>query len=209
MAVYVKSIDAKHLVEIGLEGFYGPSAPERAQFNPNSYATQVGTDFIRNHQALGVDFASVHIYPDSWISQTISDAHLQFTKSWMEAHIEDAEKYLNMPVLFSEFGVSSKDPGYNSSFRDKFFSTVYNTLLNSTKKGGSGAGSLFWQLFPEGTEYMNDDYAIVLSKSPSTSNIISLHSTRLAIFDSLCSRKCKWGCKKKGGLDTFLYRDEL
>ncbi|GLT75550.1 hypothetical protein SLA2020_472670 [Shorea laevis] len=209
MAVYVKSIDAKHLVEIGLEGFYGPSAPERAQFNPNSYATQVGTDFIRNHQALGVDFASVHIYPDSWISQTISDAHLQFTKSWMEAHIEDAEKYLNMPVLFSEFGVSSKDPGYNSSFRDTFFSTVYNTLLNSTKKGGSGAGSLFWQLFPEGTEYMNDDYAIVLSKSPSTSNIISLHSTRLAIFNSLCSRKCKWGCKKNGALDTFLYRDEL
>lgn len=66
MAAYVKSIDAKHLVEIGLEGFYGPSAPDRTKFNPNSYATQVGTDFIRNHQALGVDFASVHIYADSW-----------------------------------------------------------------------------------------------------------------------------------------------
>lgn len=66
MAVFVKSIDPKHLVEIGLEGFYGPSTPNRAQFNPNSYATQVGTDFIRNHMALGVDFASAHIYPDSW-----------------------------------------------------------------------------------------------------------------------------------------------
>ncbi|KAK5839675.1 hypothetical protein PVK06_008501 [Gossypium arboreum] len=114
MAVYVKSLDAKHLVEIGVEGFYGPLAPARAQFNPNSFATQVGTDFIRNHQTLGVDFASVHIYADSWISQTISDAHLQFTTTWMEAHIEDAEKYLGMPVIFAEFGVSSKDPGYNS-----------------------------------------------------------------------------------------------
>lgn len=66
MTVYVKSLDAKHLVEIGVEGFYGPSAPARAQFNPNSYAIQVGTDFIRNHQTLGVDFASVHIYADSW-----------------------------------------------------------------------------------------------------------------------------------------------
>ncbi|KAH7554659.1 hypothetical protein JRO89_XS12G0253900 [Xanthoceras sorbifolium] len=79
MAVYVKSMDPKHLVEIGLEGFYGPSAPEKAQFNPNSYATLVGTDFIRNQQVIGVDFASVHNYADSWISQTISDAHVQFT----------------------------------------------------------------------------------------------------------------------------------
>jgi len=66
MAFYVKSIDTKHLVEIGLEGFYGPSTPQRYQLNPNAYAQQVGTDFIRNHQVLGVDFASVHIYPDSW-----------------------------------------------------------------------------------------------------------------------------------------------
>jgi len=54
------------MVEVGLEGFYGPSTPQRTQFNPNTYATQVGTDFIRNHLALGVDFASVHIYADSW-----------------------------------------------------------------------------------------------------------------------------------------------
>lgn len=65
MAFYVKSIDPKHLLEIGVEGFYGPSSPDRAIFNPNSFAQQVGTDFIRNHQALGIDFASVHIYPDS------------------------------------------------------------------------------------------------------------------------------------------------
>ncbi|TYG79320.1 hypothetical protein ES288_D02G129600v1 [Gossypium darwinii] len=198
-----------HLVEIGVEGFYGPSAPARAQFNPNSYATQVGTDFIRNHQTLGVDFASVHIYADSWISQTISDAHLQFTTTWMEAHIEDAEKYLGMPVIFAEFGVSSKDPGYNSSFRDALISTVYKTVLNSTKKGGSGAGSLLWQLFPEGMDNMDDGYAIVLAKSPSTLNLISLHSSKLAIFNSMCSWKCHWGCKKKNALETIIYHDDL
>ncbi|PPD80113.1 hypothetical protein GOBAR_DD22961 [Gossypium barbadense] len=190
-------------------GFYGPSAPARAQFNPNSYATQVGTDFIRNHQTLGVDFASVHIYADSWISQTISDAHLQFTTTWMEAHIEDAEKYLGMPVIFAEFGVSSKDPGYNSSFRDALISTVYKTVLNSTKKGGSGAGSLLWQLFPEGMDNMDDGYAIVLAKSPSTLNLISLHSSKLAIFNSMCSWKCHWGCKKKNALETIIYHDDL
>lgn len=127
----------------------------------------------------------------------------------MDSHIEDAEKYLGMPVVFSEFGVSSKDPGYNSTYRDTIISTVYSSILNSTKKGGSGAGSLLWQVFPEGTDNMDDGYAIVLSKSPSTSSIVSLHSTRLALFNSLCSSKCQWSCKKKKVLDKVLYHDEL
>lgn len=127
----------------------------------------------------------------------------------MEAHIEDAEKYLGMPVVFAEFGVSTKDPGYNSSYRDTLLTTVYTTLLNSTKKGGSGGGSLFWQLFPQGTDYMDDGYAIFLSKSASTTKIIALQSTRLALYNSKCSWKCHWGCKKKHAWETFLYPDEL
>ncbi|XP_057971190.1 mannan endo-1,4-beta-mannosidase 6 isoform X2 [Malania oleifera] len=205
MAAYVKSIDRKHLVEIGLEGFYGPSTPNRAQFNPNTYATQVGTDFIRNHQALGVDFASVHIYADSWISPNISDAHIQFTKSWTQAHIEDADNTLGMPVVFAEFGVSAKDPGYNTTFRDKLTGTVYKAVLDSAKKGGSGSGSILWQLFPEGTDYMDDGYAIVLSKSPSTANVISLQSTRLTMLNSMCSWKSHWGCKKKQAFESFFF----
>lgn len=53
-----------------------------------------------------------------------------------------------MPVVFAEFGVSTKDSGYNTSFRDTLINTVYKALLNSTKKGGSGAGSLFVAALP-------------------------------------------------------------
>ncbi|GMH23128.1 hypothetical protein Nepgr_024971 [Nepenthes gracilis] len=205
MAVYVKSIDPKHMVEIGLEGFYGPSTIERAQeINPSSYATKVGTDFIRNHQVLGVDFASAHIYADAWISSTITEAHLNFFRSWTQAHIDDAERTLGMPVVFGEFGVSSKDVGFNASFRDTVYSTVYNIMLSSAKQGGGGGGSLFWQLFPAGTEYMDDGDAIVLSKSTETSSIISLHSARLKIINSVCSLRCRWSCKKKSAMEKEL-----
>lgn len=60
MASYLKSIDGKHLLEAGLEGFYGQS---KYQGNPNF---QVGTDFIANNQIPELDFATVHSYPDQW-----------------------------------------------------------------------------------------------------------------------------------------------
>ncbi|XP_049935939.1 mannan endo-1,4-beta-mannosidase 6-like isoform X3 [Nymphaea colorata] len=207
MSMYVKSIDQAHLLEIGSEGFYGPSSPDKVQFNPNTSVKQVGTDFLRNHKAFAIDFASAHIYADAWITSTVSDAHLQFTKTWMESHINDAENALNMPILFSEFGVSSKDGGYNDSFRDTLINTVYSTLLSSIKKGGGGGGSLLWQLFPVGTEYMDDGYAVFLSKSPSTATIISLQSKRMDTFNSLCSWRCHWGCKKKKVFELFMHAE--
>ena len=66
MASYVKSIDPVHLLEIGEEGFYGYSSPDKMLLNPSQCSGEGGTDFIRNHQASGIDFASVHMYPDSW-----------------------------------------------------------------------------------------------------------------------------------------------
>lgn len=63
MAGYVKSIDRNHLLEIGMEGFYGESMPEKKGFNPGY---QVGTDFISNNQIPEVDFATIHLYPDQW-----------------------------------------------------------------------------------------------------------------------------------------------
>uniref|UniRef100_A0A1D1XEY2 mannan endo-1,4-beta-mannosidase n=1 Tax=Anthurium amnicola TaxID=1678845 RepID=A0A1D1XEY2_9ARAE len=209
MALHVKSVDPVHLLEIGSEGFYGPSTPDRLQLNPNTVAGQVGTDFIRNHRAFGVDFASAHMYPDAWLSRTVSDSHLQFVQAWMQAHIDDAERRLGMPVVFGEFGVSSKDDNFNYTFRDAFFQTVYRTLLNSTTRGGSGGGSLLWQVFPEGVEYMDDGYAVVLTKSPSVSSMLSLHSWRLQTFNSRCSWRCHWGCRKRRVKDLLVEHEEL
>uniref|UniRef100_J3L2L8 mannan endo-1,4-beta-mannosidase n=1 Tax=Oryza brachyantha TaxID=4533 RepID=J3L2L8_ORYBR len=89
MAAHVKSIDGNHMLEVGLEGFYGASTPSRvAAVNPSGY--QLGTDFIANNQVPGVDFATVHSYPDQWLSSKDEQAQLTFMGSWLDAHIADA-----------------------------------------------------------------------------------------------------------------------
>lgn len=63
MASFVKNIDSKQLLEIGMEGFYGDSIQDRKQYNPGY---QVGTDFISNNLVPEIDFATIHAYPDIW-----------------------------------------------------------------------------------------------------------------------------------------------
>ncbi|KAI0510881.1 hypothetical protein KFK09_011491 [Dendrobium nobile] len=64
MSAYVKTIDKNHLLEIGLEGFYGDSIVERKKFNPGDDG--VGSDFISNNLVPEIDFSTIHIYPEQW-----------------------------------------------------------------------------------------------------------------------------------------------
>lgn len=66
MSTFIKSIDRNHLLTVGLEGFYGPKNPKRLTVNPEFWAADLGSDFIRNSKLSTVDFASLHIYPDHW-----------------------------------------------------------------------------------------------------------------------------------------------
>ncbi|WOG89934.1 hypothetical protein DCAR_0209175 [Daucus carota subsp. sativus] len=82
MASLVKSIDKKHLLTIGMEGFYGDTMPEKKQFNPGY---QVGIDYIT--------------------------AQMAFMGRWMRSRHTDAKTILKKPLVIAEFGKSSKDPG--------------------------------------------------------------------------------------------------
>ncbi|GLJ19089.1 hypothetical protein SUGI_0342820 [Cryptomeria japonica] len=181
MASYVKSIDSNHLLEVGMEGFYGDSVPIRKQFNPNGL--EFGTDFITINQLPGIDFATVHAYPDSWLAGSDDKVQLLFLKKWMKVHIKDATKVLKKPILFAEFGKSYKDPGYNISERNKFYKTVYENIYKAAKTGKVGGGGLFWQLVAEGMESLADGYEIVLSQNPSTAALVSFQSRRLSALD--------------------------
>ncbi|KAK9164189.1 hypothetical protein Syun_005091 [Stephania yunnanensis] len=176
MAAHVKSIDRNHLLEAGLEGFYGESSQQRKQFNPGF---QVGTDFIQNNLIPGIDFATVHSYPDQWLSSASDQTQLSFLNNWLNTHIQDAQFVIRKPLLLTEFGKSWKDPGYNAYQRDFLFSTVYYKIYSSASRGGATAGGLFWQLLTEGMDSYRDGYEIVLSESPSTASMIAQQSHKL------------------------------
>uniref|UniRef100_A0A0D6R9C9 mannan endo-1,4-beta-mannosidase n=1 Tax=Araucaria cunninghamii TaxID=56994 RepID=A0A0D6R9C9_ARACU len=188
MAAFVKSIDPHHLVGIGTEGFYGSSSVDRIEFNPYSCAHQEGTDFIRNHQASGIDFASIHIYPGTWISGSIGPSHLSFAEKWVSAHIEDSEKILQMPILFTEFGVSDRYGEEKERYRQGLMQIVYESVLRSAEEGGAAAGSLFWQLFPQGcgsdVQCMSDGFEIVVSDNSPTAKIICEQSNKLGVINN-------------------------
>ncbi|XP_031478193.1 mannan endo-1,4-beta-mannosidase 7-like [Nymphaea colorata] len=185
MAAHVKSIDRNHLLEAGIEGFYGPSSPRRWQFNAG---VQVGTDFIRNNQVPGIDFATVHSYPDIWLENSGDAAQFSFLNNWLDAHIQDAQNVLRKPLYFAEFGISSRKSGYSVDKRNRIMQMVYGKIYASARSGGSGAGGLFWQLLAPGMDSYRDGYEIVLNEDPSTSNLIAQQSYRLKQFSRLLAR---------------------
>ncbi|KAJ4822950.1 Mannan endo-1,4-beta-mannosidase 7 [Turnera subulata] len=176
MASFVKSIDRNHLLEAGLEGFYGQSTPQRKSLNPN---TNIGTDFIANNRIPGIDFATVHAYPDQWLSNSNDQSQISFLNNWLNTHIQDAQRILRKPIFVAEFGKSWKDSGYSPYQRDQLFNAVYYNIYSSARRGGAAAGGLFWQLLTEGLDNFRDGYEIILGESSSTANLIAQQSHKL------------------------------
>ncbi|KAL9244501.1 hypothetical protein vseg_018272 [Gypsophila vaccaria] len=178
MSEYIKKLDDKHLVTVGLEGFYDSKSPKSA-VNPTKFEDTLGTDFIRNSEIPSIDFASFHMYPDKWVLNSL-DEKLEFAKKWVSSHIEDGENQLKKPVLLSEFGMSSHTKGFEPSHRDQLINVVYDIIYKSAKTNGAGAGSFLWQFVVKGMEDYNDDFGIIPWKLQSTYNVMVEQSCRLA-----------------------------
>ncbi|KAJ0785968.1 putative mannan endo-1,4-beta-mannosidase [Helianthus annuus] len=175
MACYLKSIDGNHLLEVGLEGFYGTSLSQK---NPNNLPH--GTDFIANNQIPEVDFVTVHSYPDQWLSNRDNYVQLDFLQQWIHDHIEDAQNILKKPVLFTEFGKSWRQPGYNVSQKDQLYNVVYSSIYRSACTGGVAVGGLFWQQLVKGMDSYKDGYEVILTEPSSTVSLIYQQSKKLS-----------------------------
>ncbi|KAL3630426.1 hypothetical protein CASFOL_023410 [Castilleja foliolosa] len=181
MAAYVKSIDNKHLVEVGLEGFYGESMPEKKQNNPGF---EVGTDFISNNLVQQIDFSTIHLYPEQWIPSANEEAQDEFAYKWIEAHINDSKSIIGKPLLVTEFGKSSKSTGYSVGVRDKYFGSIFNDVFVCAKTGGACGGALFWQVMAQGMDNWSDGYEVVLEQSPTTTAVVTQQSRQISSLNN-------------------------
>ncbi|CAI7837430.1 unnamed protein product [Closterium sp. NIES-53] len=185
MAAYVKSLDPNHLLSIGSEGFYGPSTPERAKaLNAEWYMMNVGTDFVRNNKVPGIDIASVHAYANYRYSVSAWSDKLAYFKNFVKGHLEDGDGVLNMPVLIGEFGPESikKLPDGSMARRNEVYSTLYQMVLDSVKKGGSAGATMFWQIMADDLRSWDDGIAVFASDPAhaKTVSIISAQSKAIA-----------------------------
>ncbi|KAJ3670986.1 hypothetical protein LUZ60_008412 [Juncus effusus] len=195
MSRYVKSLDSNHLLTVGLEGFYGYSTPEKLDVNPGNWVHMLGSDFIHNSKIASIDFASVHVYPDTWMEHADLSEKENFVTKWVKSHIEDGDKILHKPVLFTEFGLSSQANGFDNSHRLLFYKAIFDAVYESAKKNGSGAGAFIWQLLVDNMEIFVDNFAIVPEKIPSIYSLLKEQSCRLA------------GLRYKHGLFEKLFRN--
>ncbi|XP_010252627.1 PREDICTED: mannan endo-1,4-beta-mannosidase 6-like [Nelumbo nucifera] len=195
MAAFIKSLDQKHLLTVGLEGFYGPETTERSGANPGDWASSFGSDFIQNSAIENIDFASVHAYPDSWIPDADLKEKANYLSKWVDYHVNDSEYVLKKPVLFTEVGSSLHAKEQGTYDRDFLLKIVYDKIYESAKRRQAGAGALIWQLLVEKMEDYGDQFSLVAWEHPSTYKLILEQSCRLRsiFYEGKTNRKLNSG----------------
>lgn len=108
------------------------------------------------------------------------DEKMKYIYKWVVSHIEDGDRVLKKPVLFTEFGLSNRNENFDHSHRDALYKNIFDIIHESAKKNGAGAGAFVWQFMVEGMQEYNDDFGIVPWERPSMYQLIKEQSCRLA-----------------------------
>ncbi len=146
VSTFVKSVDHKHLLSAGDEGFYCISGSPDWTMNCSQ-----GVDTIALASLPNMDTMSFHLYPDYWGKDAT------WAQQWIAQHILDSHK-LDQRAILGEFG------WLNKSTRNPIYQQWTNTVLKD-----KGAGALYWILSGEqdgGTLYPDFDGFTVYCPSP-------------------------------------------
>ena len=155
MSQHVKSLDSRHMLTVGHEGWYGRSSPSRERDNPIGGAERMGVDFTRNFLIPTLDFAVIHLWADLWL-KCDEDCKLAFADSWIAGHLLEARETFDKPVLLEEFG---KWKPIES--RDVFFRRAYQASTPPHSPVSSHAGgAMFWQIHPDNYPFNDDGFGV-------------------------------------------------
>ena len=136
-AALIRSLDANHLVSLGLEGTIATAGSEEI--------------VLRAHQS--IDYLTAHVWPLNWgwvdgknLAGTW-DAGRAKVEDYIATHIRLARS-ANKPLVIEEFGFPRDgelyDPSVATTFRQQYYRLIYGAAEASLAQGGPVAGTNFW-----------------------------------------------------------------
>ena len=144
-AAMIKSLDPRHLVTTGAEGY--TSSPEYS-----------GTDFIKMHSGRDIDYTTAHIWIQNWgwydpakHDETYGSAKEKML-AYLGRHAEESKR-LGKPFVLEEFGIMKDggefNPAATTAHRDLYYGAVFDAVLRYMREG-KASGVNFWAWGGEG-----------------------------------------------------------
>jgi mannan endo-1,4-beta-mannosidase len=143
-ARYIKLLDPHHMVSTGSEGTQGCA----------------GSDSCARaaHRSPAIDYMTAHIWPQNWSWADPNDLPGTWptveknTRAYFARQVAIAQQ-LGEPLVIEEFGFprdNGYEPGSPTTFKDRFYSLIYELALENMRAGGPVAGTHFWAWSGEG-----------------------------------------------------------
>ena len=158
MSSFIKSMDWRHLVAVGDEGFFNDPGSTDYTYDGGS-----GVDWKRLIALPTIDYGTMHLYPQGWGKDEA------WALQWIKDHLHGAH-VARKPVVLEEYGWN------DLTTRD----AIYQAWLDTMYRGG-GNGDQFWILTglqDDGTLYPNyDGYRVTYPSS--TASVISAHAAKM------------------------------
>ena len=141
----IKRLDPNHMVTTGSEGTMGCHDSDTCVHDA--------------HSSPHIDYMTAHIWPQNWSWADPKDLAGTWptveknTRAYFVRQVAIAQA-LRKPLVIEEFGFprdrGSFDPGAPTTYKDKFYSLIYELALDNMKAGGPVAGTQFWGWGGEG-----------------------------------------------------------
>jgi mannan endo-1,4-beta-mannosidase len=140
----IKAIDPNHLVSTGSEGTQGCGEDDACTRDA--------------HASPAVDYVTAHIWPQNWSWADPDNLSGSWptveknTRAYFARQVAVAQA-VHKPLVIEEFGFprdNGYEPGTSTTYKDKFYSLIYQLALENMRAGGPVAGTHFWGWGGEG-----------------------------------------------------------
>ena len=84
MANFTKTQDSKHLLTVGIEGFYSEYDSQQNSDPGNGWAQLTGQNFTAQHASPNIDFGAIHYWPDRWTLNVSAKPGLGLSRAMLQ-----------------------------------------------------------------------------------------------------------------------------